>query len=71
MKKTTLLAAALLTTVSSVALAENSSQAAPKPAPQNIQRSTSNVRQQLATDLQQSGFTNIKVMPELVPSSSQ
>lgn len=64
MKKTTLLAAALLTMVSSIAFAENNSNTSPKSAPQNIQGNVANVRQQLATDLQQSGFTNVKVMPD-------
>lgn len=63
MKKTTLLAAALLTTVSSMAFAESNS-TAPKSRPQNIQGNVTNLRQQLATDLQQSGFTNVKVKPD-------
>jgi hypothetical protein len=63
MKKTTLLAAALLTTVSSMAFAESNS-TAPKSGPQNIQGNVTNLRQQLATDLQQSGFTNVKVKPD-------
>ena len=63
MKKTTLIAAALLTTVSSMALAENSSNTPPKSATPNVQRNGATLRQQMTTDLQQSGFTNVKVMP--------
>lgn len=64
MKKTTLIAAALLTTVSSMALAENSSNTPPKSATPNVQRNGATLRQQMTTDLQQSGFTNVKVMPD-------
>jgi len=64
MKKTTVLAAALLTGISSVALAENASNAPAKSQPQNVQANGSTLRQQLSADLQQSGFTNVKVMPD-------
>lgn len=64
MKKTTLIAAALLTTVSSMALAENSSNTPPKSATPNVQGNGATLRQQMTTDLQQSGFTNVKVMPD-------
>ena len=68
MKKTTLVAAAILTTVSSVALAQaasTNSTSAPAPATaNNTQASGPNLRQQLTNNLQQSGFTNIKVVPD-------
>jgi hypothetical protein len=64
MKKTTLIAAALLTTVSSMALAENSSNTPPESATPNVQGNGATLRQQMTTDLQQSGFTNVKVMPD-------
>jgi hypothetical protein len=68
MKKTTIVAAAILTTVSSVALAQAASSnpgSAPTPATTaSSQPSQSSIRQQLTNDLQQSGFTNIKVVPD-------
>jgi len=66
MKRTTLLAAALLTTVSSVALAQAASSpptSAP-PATTKTQTSGTNLQQQVTTNLQNSGFTNVKVMPD-------
>jgi hypothetical protein len=69
MKKTTLVAAAILTTVSSAALAQAASSnsgsgSAPATATANQQPGGSNLRQQLTSSLQQSGFTNIKVVPD-------
>jgi PRC-barrel domain len=68
MKKTTLVAAAILTTVSSVALAQAASSnpgSAPTTATTaNQQPGGSNLRQQLTNNLQQSGFTNIKVVAD-------
>src|SRR5579863_6326429 len=68
MNKTTLVAAAILTTVSSVALAQavdSNSGSAPSPTTTaNPQPSGPGLRQQLTNGLQQSGFTNIKVVPE-------
>jgi hypothetical protein len=68
MKKTTIVAAAILTTISSVALAHaasSNSGSAPTPATTaNPQPSQSNIRQQLTNNLQQSGFTNIKVVAD-------
>jgi hypothetical protein len=68
MKKTTLVAAAILATVSSVALAQAASPnsgAAPSPATTaNPQPNGSKLRQQLTNNLQQSGFTDIKVVPD-------
>jgi hypothetical protein len=68
MKKTTLVAAAILTTVSSVALAQaadSNTGALPSQATTtNPKPNGSGLRQQLANSLQQSGFTNIKVVPD-------
>jgi PRC-barrel domain protein len=66
MKKTTILAAALLTTVSSVALAQTpSSPANSAPtATTKTQTSGTGLQQQVTTNLQNSGFTNVKVMPD-------
>jgi len=66
MKKTTILAAALLTTVSSVALAQvPSSPANSVPtATTNTRTGGTGLRQQVLTNLQNSGFTNVKVMPD-------
>ena len=66
MKKTTLLAAAFLTTVSSVALAQaqSSPSTATPTATTKAQTSEASLQQQVTTDLQNSGFTNVKVMPE-------
>lgn len=63
MKRATLVAAAILTTVSSVALAQasSSSTAASGSATQS---GTANLRQQVMTNLQQSGFTDVKVVPD-------
>lgn len=63
MKRATLVAAAILTTVSSVALAQasSSSTAASGSATQS---GTANLRQQVTTNLQQSGFTDVKVVPD-------
>jgi len=66
MKKTTLLAAAFLTTVSSVALAQapsSPSTSAPT-ATTKTQTGGASVQQQVTTNLQNSGFTNVKVMPD-------
>jgi hypothetical protein len=65
MKKTTLVAAAFLTTVSSVALAQApSSPSTTPPATTKTQTSGPNLQQQVTTNLQNSGFTNVKVMPD-------
>jgi hypothetical protein len=68
MKKTTLVAAAILTTVSSMALAQaaspNSGAAASTTTTANPQPNGTNLRQQLTSNLQQSGFTDIKVVPD-------
>jgi hypothetical protein len=64
MKTTTLIAAALLTTVSSLAFAEGGSNAPANSTTSNVQGNGATLRQQLSTDLQQSGFTNVKVMPD-------
>lgn len=68
MKKTTLVAAAILTTASSVALAQaassNSGSTASPATAANQHSSSSGLRQQLTSSLQQSGFTNIKVVPD-------
>jgi hypothetical protein len=65
MKKTAIVAAAILTTVSSVALAQaassNAGSASSPATTANPQPSQSSIRQQLTNNLQQSGFTNIKV----------
>jgi PRC-barrel domain len=66
MKKTTLIAAAILTTVSSAALAQaaNSNSGSAPMATTNSQANGTNLRRQLTDNLQQSGFTNIKVVPD-------
>jgi hypothetical protein len=67
MKKTILAAAAILTTVSSVALAQtpgSNAGSAPAAATTTPQPAGSGLRQQLTNSLQQSGFTNIKVVPD-------
>lgn len=66
MKRATLVAAAILATVSSVALAQTSSSstASAKAASTATQSGTANLRQQVLTNLQQSGFTDVKVMPD-------
>lgn len=68
MKKTILVAAAFLTTVSSVALAQtpssNSGSAPAATTSTNPQPARSGLRQQLTSSLEQAGFTNIKVIPD-------
>jgi hypothetical protein len=68
MKKTTLVAAAILTTVSSLALAQsptpNSGSAPAAATATSPQPGGSSLRQQLTSSLQQSGFTNIKVVAD-------
>lgn len=68
MKKTTLVAAAILTTVSSLALAQsaspNSGMAPSAATTTSPQPGGSSLRQQLTNSLQQSGFTNIKVVAD-------
>jgi hypothetical protein len=66
MKKTTLLAAAFLTTVSSVALAQAPSSPSTSAPPANTKTQTggANLQQQVTTNLQNSGFTNVKVTPD-------
>jgi hypothetical protein len=68
MKKTTLVAAAIMTTVSSVALAQAASSSAGSASTPtttaNSQPSGTNLRQQLTNNLQQSGFTSVKVVPD-------
>jgi hypothetical protein len=66
MKKTTILAAAFLTTVSSVALAQTPSSPANSvpTAAASTKTGGSSLRQQVTTNLQNSGFTNVKVMPD-------
>src|ERR1700684_263587 len=68
MKKTTLVAAAILTTVSSVVAAQaastNSGSPSTPASTTNAQTSGSNLRQQVTSSLQRSGFTNIKVVPD-------
>jgi hypothetical protein len=66
MKKTTILAAAFLTTVSSVALAQapsSPSTSAPT-ATTKTQTGGASLQQQVTTNLQNSGFTNVKVMAD-------
>jgi PRC-barrel domain len=66
MKKTTILAAAFLTTVSSAAMAQaQSSPAAATPtATTKTQKGGASLQQQVMTNLQNSGFTNVRVMPD-------
>jgi hypothetical protein len=65
MKKTTIIAAAFLTTVSSVALAQTpSSPSSAPPDTTKTQTGGASLQQQVTTNLQNSGFTNIKVMPD-------
>lgn len=66
MKRTTLVAAAILTSVSSVALAQaaSNSPSAAQSTPNAAQPAQANLQQQVMTNLQQSGFTNVKVMPD-------
>ncbi len=58
MLKSTLLAAALIGGVSSIALAAEQTT-------QNNVRSSGNLRDQMTTTLQKDGFTDVKVMPDL------
>lgn len=60
MKPTVLVAAAVLTSFSSVALAQSTTNTTP-PAKTS---STPNLRQQVMTNLQQSGFTDVKIVPD-------
>jgi hypothetical protein len=66
MKKTTLIVAAFLTTVSSLALAQapGSPSTSTPPATTNTQTGGAGLQQQVTTNLKNSGFTNVKVMPE-------
>ena len=66
MKKTTLVAAAFLTTVSSVALAQapSSPSTSTPPATTKTQTAGASLQQQVTTNLQNSGFTNVKVIPD-------
>jgi hypothetical protein len=66
MKKTTIVAAAFLTTVSSVALAQapSSPSTSVPPAATKTQTGGAHLQQQVTTNLQNSGFTNVKVMPD-------
>jgi PRC-barrel domain protein len=67
MKKAVLMAAAILTTVSSLALAQGAnpgSSTAPAVTTTKSQPGGSGLRQQLTNSLQQSGFTNIKIVPD-------
>ncbi len=68
MKKTPLVAAAILATVSSAALAQgassNSGSAPAAATTTKPQADGHSLRQQLTDSLQQSGFTNIKVIPD-------
>ena len=66
MKKTTILAAAFLTSVSSIALAQapsSASNSAPT-ATTKTQTGGASLQQQVTTNLQNSGFTNVKVIPD-------
>lgn len=73
-KTSTLIVAALLTTVSTVALAQSNTPAAQSTTPPTTQSSnstaakapsnTANFKQQVTTDLQKAGFTNVKVKPD-------
>jgi len=66
MNKTTILAAAFLTTVSSVALAQTPSSPANSAPTATTKTETggTGLQQQVMTNLQNSGFTNVKVMPD-------
>ena len=67
MKKIVLVAAAILTTVSSVALAQGAnsgSSGAPAATTTKSEPGGPGLRQQLTNSLQQSGFTNIKIVPD-------
>lgn len=64
MKKTTIVAAAFLTTVSSVAYAQAPSSPSAPPVSSKTQTGGASLQQQVTTNLQNSGFTNVKVMPD-------
>ena len=66
MNKTTIVAAVFLTTVSSAALAQTPSSPSTSvpPAVTRTQTGKANLQQQVTTNLQNSGFTNVKVMPD-------
>jgi hypothetical protein len=68
MNKATLVMVAVLTTVSSAALAQTAGSSTGSPPSQatttNPQPNGSGLQQQLANSLQQSGFTNIKVVAD-------
>ena len=64
MKRATLVAAAILTTVSSVALAQTSSNSTTPSKTTSTTQPSNNLRQQVMTNLQQSGFTDVKVVPD-------
>src|SRR5664279_1332478 len=64
MKRATLVAAAILTTVSSVALAQTSSSTTTPSKTTSTTTQPGNLRQQVMTNLQQSGFTDVKVVPD-------
>ena len=64
MKRATLVAAAILTTVSSVALAQTSSNTTTPSKTTSTTTQPGNLRQQVMTNLQQSGFTDVKVVPD-------
>jgi PRC-barrel domain len=58
------LVAAIFTTVSSVALAQAGSAATTPSKTTSAAQPANNVRQQVMTNLQQSGFTDVKVLPD-------
>jgi hypothetical protein len=64
MKTTLLVAAAFLTTISSVALAQSPNTTSTPAPTARTQISGANVQQQVTTNLQNSGFTNVKVVPD-------
>lgn len=65
MKKTIIVAAAILTTVSSMALVQANAASPAAPATSsNSQNSGAGIQQEVTKNLQQSGFTNVKVMPD-------
>ena len=65
MKKTIIVAAAILTTVSSMALVQANAASPAAPATSsNSQKSGAGLQEEVTKNLQQSGFTNVKVMPD-------
>jgi PRC-barrel domain len=67
MNNTTIVAAVFLTTVSSAALAQtprSPSTSVPPPAVTRTQTGKVNLQQQVTANLQNSGFNNVKVMPD-------